>query len=145
MRWIQWVLNFLAMCMVSKIQKKLLHVIQEKFLEMIQKDEITWIKGEKRKITSFQIEYFSNVGLMNVVSKKSLNEENGEKIKKIHRSQCLGESDILVDIISGIELLPTKIIYVEIIETKEFPFCVVTAFPNCLADNLLDDEIVFVV
>lgn len=97
--------------------------------------------GNKR--FAFTFEYNSPIGNKNVLSINNLSDNNKKNVKSVSRSKCVGENNIIVKTITGIELQPTNIIYVEILKTKQLPFFVITAFPECLANNIPDDELVF--
>ncbi len=124
---------------------KLLCLIYTKILEAERNNQLSWIQGEKRDTASFVIDYPSEVGMMNAFPKKSLNPVALERVKNVPRSKCQGENEEMVDTISGIELRPTNMIYVEVVKMDQLPFYAITAFPDCSANNLSDDEIVFVI
>lgn len=125
--------------------KKLLKLIKEKFVELDAKNEIRWTIEGERKIFSFSFEYIHPIGIMNCLSLDKLSKKERINIKSVFRSKCVGEDNIMVDIVSGIKLQSTKMIYVEIIETDQLPFFAITAFPDCSANNLsTDDNLVFV-
>jgi hypothetical protein len=122
--------------------KKLLGVINERFLVLDGKGGIKWTTDGDIKVASFSFGYSTRVGLINVLPKKSF--VLGE-IRKVKRSKCLGEDDVLVETVSGVDLKSTNMIYVEIVKTPLLPFCAITAFPDCSVNDLGDDEIVFVI
>lgn len=121
--------------------KKLLELINEKFLVLYGEDSIKWMTDDDTEVASFSFEYGASVGLINVLPKKSF---GLDEIKKVKRSKCLGEDGVLVEIVSGVDLRPTNIIYAEMVKTPLLPFYAITAFPDCLVNDLGDDELVFV-
>ncbi len=126
--------------------RKLLKLIQKKFVALSLKNEIKWINEGERNIFAFTFAYAMDVGDMNCLTINKLTDSDKKNIQAISRSECVGEEGVVVDTISGIELLATNRIYVEIVETKQLPFFAITAFPDCSANNnLSDDELVFVV
>lgn len=120
--------------------KKLLELIRKRFIELNTKKEIKWTIERERGIFAFSFEYSFSVGAMNCLSLGNLSKRERKNIKSVFRSKCAGEDSIMVDIISGIKLQSTKMIYVEIVETNQLPFFAITAFPDCSANNLLDDN-----
>jgi len=83
---------------------------------------------------------------MNYLSIDNIPEKDRKRIKRTSRSTCIGENMVIVNTISGIELFSTKTIHIEIIETKQLPFYVITAFPNCpTLNDLSDDKLIFVI
>lgn len=125
--------------------KKLLELIKEKFATLASNSEVNWITQNENERFSFTFKYDSPVGNKNVLSINDLPDNNKKNVKSVFRSKCEGENNIMVNAVAGIELQPTDIIYVEIFETKQLPFFVITAFPECLANNIPDDKLVFAV
>ncbi|EKE11787.1 MAG: hypothetical protein ACD_15C00026G0006 [uncultured bacterium] len=125
--------------------KKILELIREKFMTFNLNNEAHWTAEKEDKHFVFTFEYDFAVGDKNVVSIKSLADDDKKNVKKVFRSKCAGESNIAVNTVSGIELQSANMIYVEIFETKQLPFFVITSFPDCLASAIPDDELVFVV
>jgi len=130
--------------------KKLLELIREKFVELISESKIRWTLDGENRVAKFTINHNYAVGMTNVLSINNLTKSDKDKIKSVARSRCLGENKVTVNTISGIELPFTSTIYVEIIETTQIPFYVMTAFPDCSvlddsSDNISDDDLVFVV
>lgn len=121
-------------------------MIKKKYIELNSKKEIRWKVENERIITDFSINYKKPVGEMNCLSINKINDKDKVNIKSVFRSKCAGENNVNVNTISGIKLSTTNVIYVEIVEVKQLPFFVITAFPDCSANNNLpDDDIVFVV
>ncbi|MDP1760442.1 MAG: hypothetical protein Q8L01_03305 [Candidatus Woesebacteria bacterium] len=130
--------------------KKLLELIEKEFIKLISKDKIHWTLGGENKVTKFSINFDSAVGMINVLSINSLSNNDKKNIKSIPRSKCTGENNVIVNTISGIELGYTNMIYVEIIETTQLPFYIMTAFPDCSSldssiNDISDDDLVFIV
>ena len=126
--------------------KKLLEIIKRKFQELLLANKIRWIDNLENRVATFTFDYIFHVGQMNCLPINNIREKDRERIKRISRSNCIGEKSIVVNTISEIELSSTKTIRVEIVDTKQLQFYTITAFPNCLiSDNLSDDELVFVV
>lgn len=126
--------------------KKLLEIIKNRFQELIFDNNICWIDNTEYKTTKFTFDYKLPVGEMNCLDRNTIAENDKVRIQSVLRSKCAGEKTVVVNSITDIELLPTKSIHVEIVETKQFPFYIITAFPNCsLPDDILDEDIIFVV
>ncbi|EKE21959.1 MAG: hypothetical protein ACD_7C00086G0011 [uncultured bacterium] len=127
--------------------RKLLKLIKEKFRELDLKNEIRWVDEEERSLTSFSFEYDCPVGDMNCISIDKLSVEDRKRTKAALRSKCVGEDNIMINIVSEIELQSTRMICVEIVETKQLPFFAITAFPACSVNNNSagDDDIVFMI
>ena len=126
--------------------KKLLKIIKCEFQKLLSANKIYWIDNLENRNTTFTLDYKSSIGQLNCVSIDNISETNKKSIKRISRSDCVGENDIVVNTISGIELSSTKTIHVEIVKTRQLPFYTITAFPDCsILDDLSDNELVFVV
>ena len=126
--------------------KKLLDLIKEKYIELNSKKEIYWRMENERMVADFSINYRQPIGEMNCLSINKIGNKDKGSIKSVFRSKCAGENNVNVNTISGIKLSTTNVIYVEIVEVKQLPFFVITAFPDCSANNNSpDDAIVFVV
>lgn len=129
--------------------KKLLELIKKEFVKLISKNKINWTLNGENRVAKFSINFDSAVGKINVLSINSLNNNDKKNIKSISRSKCMGENDVIVNTISGIELGSTNMIYVEIVETTQLPFYIMTAFPDCSSldnsiNDISDDELVFI-
>ncbi len=126
--------------------KKLLEIIKSKFQELILDNKIHWVDNTGYKTTTFTFEYVFSVGQMNCLLIDNISEKDKARIKRVFRSKCVGENDVVVNTISGIETSFTKTISVQIVETKQLPFYTITAFPDChISDDISDDKLVFVV
>lgn len=128
--------------------KKLPELIKEKFAELDSKDEIHWTSENENRRTAFGFQYNAVVGEMNCLLIDNLTEKDRKNIKYVLRSNCIGEDNIMVQTVSGVELLSTNKIYVDIFETSQLPFYAITSFPDCSETiNLFtdDDNLVFVV
>ena len=124
--------------------KKLLELIREKYTELIASNKVDWIPENERKLFVFTFEYNFTVGKMNCLSMVNLSAGDKKNIKPTPRSRCIGESDVIVNTITGIKLQATKMIYVEIVELEQLSFFAITSFPDCSANNIPpNDEIVF--
>ncbi len=126
--------------------KKLLEIIKNRFQELLSGNKICWIDNTEYKTAIFTFDYQSSVGLMNCLNRDTISEKDKARIKSVLRSNCAGENAVIVNTISDIELSSTKSIHVEIVETKQLPFYIITAFPDCsLSDDISDENLVFVV
>ncbi len=126
--------------------KKLLELVKNKYQELLSADEILWIDHSEFKTAIFGFNYQYLVGKKNCLNMDDLSEKERVQIKHIPRSKCVGEDEIIVNTISGIELSSTKTIHIQIVETKQLPFYSITAYPDCsLSDEVPDDKLVFVV
>jgi hypothetical protein len=126
--------------------KKLLEIIKNRFQELLLDNKICWIDNIEYKIATFTIDCQFSVGQMNCLNKDNILEKDKARIKSVLRSKCAGENAVIVNTISKIELSSTKLIHVEIVETKQLPFYTITAYPDCsLSDDLPDENLVFVV
>ena len=126
--------------------KKLLEIIRNKFQELLMENKIRWIDNLESKATSFTLDYQFEVGQINCINKDTISEKDRVQIKPALRSKCIGEDAVVVNTVSSIELASTKTIFVQIIETQQLPFYMITAFPDCsLSDNIPDENLVFVV
>lgn len=131
-------------------QKKLLELIKEKFIELNSKNEICWNAENENKRSVFSFKHDVAVGKINCLLIDKLSDNDKQNIKPVPRSNCAGENNIMVNTVSGIELVSTDMIYVDIFETTQLPFFVITSFPDCSATNNLladadDNDLVFVV
>jgi len=125
--------------------KSLLTLIKHTFQELILNKKINWITYPEYKVASFNFDYLFSVGQMNCVNIDNISKKKKTQIKHVFRSKCAGENKVLVNIVSGVELFSTKTIHVEIVETKQLPFYIITAFPDCpLTDNISEEKLVFV-
>ena len=128
--------------------RELLKLIKEKFTELSLQNRINWVaEGENRR-AAFTFGHSADVGKINCLLIDNLPDNKKKNIKVVSRSECLGENNIMVNTVSGMELESTDKIYVDIFETKQLPFFAVTSFPDCSSiNNLLadDDGLVFVV
>lgn len=126
--------------------KKLLRLIGRSFRELLSTDKICWTDYLEYKTTAFTFNYQFSVGQMNCLNVDNISEKDRARIKRISRSKCAGENEVVVNTISGIELASTKTIRVEIVDTKQLQFYTITAFPDCsLPSGIPDDKLVFVV
>jgi hypothetical protein len=126
--------------------KKLLEIIKDRFQELIVNNKICWIDSLEYKTTAFTFDYQFSVGQMNCLNRDSISEKDKARIKRVSRSKCAGENAVVVNTISDIKSSSTKSIHAEIVETKQLPFCTITAFPYCsLSDEIPDENLVFVV
>lgn len=126
--------------------KKLLELIKEKFSGLVSRNEVGWNIENEKKVCAFSFEYDATVGKMNCLAINKLTEDEKKKVKVVARSKCAGENNIVVNIISGADVVDTSMIYVEIVEIEQLPFFVITAFPDCSANSISsDDDVVFVV
>jgi len=130
--------------------KKLLELIKNEFVKLISKNKIHWTLDGENKVTKFSINVDSAVGRINVLSIDSLSNGDKKNIKSISRSKCMGENGVVVNTVSGIKQGSTNMIYVEIIETKQLSFYMMTAFPDCSSsdrsiNDISDDELIFIV
>ena len=126
--------------------RKLLKIIKHEFQKLLSTNKIYWIDNLENKVTTFTFDHKFSVGQMNCLAIDNISEKDKERIKRVSRSDCIGEDTITVNTISGIELFSTKTIRVEIVESKQLSFYTITAFPDCsISDNLSDNELVFVV
>lgn len=122
--------------------KKLLELIKEKFTALESNNKVRW--ANENKCFAFTFKYDAPVGNRNALSINDLSDHNRKNIKSVLRSKCVGENNIMVNTITGIELRSSDMIYVEMIKTEQFPFFVITAFPKCLTSDIPNDELVFV-
>jgi len=126
--------------------KKLLEIIKFEFKKLLSARKIRWVNNLENRSTTFAFEYKLSVGQMNCLSIDNISEKDKKRIKRTSRSTCIGENMIIINTISRIKLFSTKTIHVEIIETRQLPFYIITAFPNCsILNNLSGGELVFVV
>lgn len=125
--------------------KKLLEIIKSKFKELKLANKIRWIDNTENKTTIFSFDYISPVGQMTCLSIDNISEKDKARIKRVFRSKCAGENEVIVNTISGIKLSFTKTISVEMVKTKQLPFYIITAYPDCQIDDISDDKLVFVV
>jgi hypothetical protein len=126
--------------------KKLLEIIKPKFQELLLNNKICWIDNIEYKTTTFTFDYEFSVGQMNCLNVDSISEKDKVRMKRVSRSKCAGENEVMVNTISEIEVFSTKTIHVEIVETKQLPFYAITALPDCpLSNDIPDDKLVFVV
>jgi hypothetical protein len=126
--------------------KKLLKIIKSRFHELLSNNKICWIDNIRHKAATFTFAYQFSVGEMNCIDRNDVPEKDRARIKPAVRSKCAGENAVIVNTISNIKLSSTKLIHVEIVETKQLPFYAITAFPNCsLPDDVPDENILFVV
>lgn len=126
--------------------KKLLKLIEDSFRELLSIDKIRWTDCLEYKTTAFTFNYQFSVGQMNCLNIDNLSEKDKARIKRVSRSKCVGENEVVVNTISGVELSSTKSIHVEIVDTKQLPFYTITAFPDCsLPNDIPDDKIIFAV
>ncbi|MCK5084352.1 MAG: hypothetical protein KAQ64_01745 [Candidatus Pacebacteria bacterium] len=124
--------------------KKLLELIKEKFTQLILSNKVDWIPENEKGLFAFTFEFDFSVGKMNCLSVGNLSAGDKKNIKPTHRSRCIGESDVVVNTITGIKLQATKMIYVELVETGQLPFFAITSFPDCSANSIPpNDDIVF--
>lgn len=125
--------------------KKLLEIIKNRFQELLLDNKICWIDNIGYKTATFTFDYQFSVGQMSL-NIDSISEKDKARIKRVSRSKCVGENEVVVNTISGVEVSSTKTINVEIVETKQLPFYTITAFPDCsLSDDIPDENLVFVV
>lgn len=126
--------------------KKLLKIIEKRFQELLLADKISWIEYLGYEAATYTFNYQFFVGQMNCLNIDNISEKDKARIKRVSRSKCVGEKECIINTISGIKLSSTKIIYVEIVKTKELPFYTITTFPDCpSADNIADDKRVFAI
>lgn len=123
--------------------QKLLKLIKRKLAELNSDNKILWTDRDGEKRFSFTIRHDFPVGDKNVLSMNELSDNDKVNVKQIFRSKCKGEKNILINTVTGLKLEPTNIIYIEMLETKQLPFFAITAFPECLANNIPDNELVF--
>ena len=126
--------------------KQLLEIIELQF-ELHQKsNNLKWKLENDCKSTSFIIDYQYPVGQKNCLPLYSLTQAQKQLVKQVIRSKCKGESNIMINTISGLPLNTTNQIYVEITSTPKLPFLFVSAYPFCnLSGNLSLSELVFVI
>lgn len=125
--------------------KKLLGIIEQKFQELKLANKIRWIDNADNKTTIFAFDYILPVGQMSCLSIDNISKKDKVRIKRVLRSKCAGENEVIVNTISDTELSFTKTISAEMFKTKQLPFYVVTAYPDCQIDDISDDKLVFVV
>jgi len=126
--------------------KELLEVIKDEFKNLILTNKINWVDNFEYKTFTFSFNYKLPVGQQNCLPINSITEQDRIRIRPALRSNCLGEDGVKVNAISRIELQFTNAICVEIIETKQFDFYTITAYPDCLVSpDLSLNELVFVV
>ena len=126
--------------------RELLKLIESHFEILKQSEQIKWQQKEGYQYTSFILEYSHPVGNINCLSIESLTKEQKVKVKQQTRSQCKGESDVLVNAIQGIATKTTNKICVQITESSDLPFLFVSAYPYCnLPSDLSLSELVFVI
>ncbi|MBT4208906.1 nucleotidyltransferase domain-containing protein [Candidatus Woesearchaeota archaeon] len=110
--------------------KKLLNFIKEKLkLEMVNKN-ISWTLQEENKTASFTIRYNKKIGDKNLIPISDLSIQEKTKIKTMPRSEHTGEESLLVNTITNVKIQSVDIIAVEIVQTDEFPFYFITAYPK---------------
>ncbi len=125
---------------------KLLTVIEQKFQELLAINKIHWIDNSENKMAEFRFDYKINIGKINCLPIEQIPKATRQTIKCIPRSDCIGENNITVNTISGIELSYTKTVFVEVKKIKQLSFYLITTFPDCsVPENILDDKLVFVV
>ncbi len=126
--------------------KKLLEIIKQTFQELLSTNKIRWIDSPEYKTTNFVFDYKFPVGKMSCLNKDNISEKDKARIKRVSRSRCVGESEVVVNIISGVEVSSTNTINVTIVEIKQLPFYTITAYPDCPSSNdILFEKLVFVV
>ena len=109
-------------------------------------NKLKWKLENDCKSTSFIIDYQYPVGQKNCLALYSLTKAQKQLVKQVIRSKCKGESNIIINTISGLPLKTTNQIYVEITSTPKLPFLFVSAYPFCkLPGNLSLSELVFVI
>lgn len=125
--------------------KKILEIIKSKFKELKLANKIRWIDNGENKTTIFSFDYILPVGQMSCLSIDNISKKDKLQIKRVFRSKCAGENKVIVNTISKMELSFTKTISVEMVKTRQLPFYVITAYPDCQIDDISDEKLVFVV
>ena len=126
--------------------RELLKLIESHFETLKQSDQIKWQQEQDYQFTSFIIEYSQPIGNINCLSLESLTMDQKAKVKQLTRSQCKGESGILVNTIQGIATKTTNKICVQITDSSHLPFLFVSAYPYCnLPSDLSLSQLVFVI
>ncbi|MFZ5391587.1 MAG: hypothetical protein ACOZAR_00120 [Patescibacteria group bacterium] len=126
--------------------RNLLKIIKSSFQKLLSSNKIDWTDNIEHKSTAFAIDFQFHVGQMNCLNFDDISQKNKARIRRVPRSKCVGENKIFISTISDIKLSSTKTIHVEIVETKQLPFFVITAFPNCpLTNDMPEEKLVFVV
>jgi len=126
--------------------KKLLEIIESHFKNLQENQQITWQQEQDYQCTSFIFEYSHPVGNINCLAIESLTMQQKARIKQVTRSQCKGESTVLVNTIQDIPTKTTNKICVQITMSNESPFLFISAYPCCdLPSGLSLSELVFVI
>jgi hypothetical protein len=110
--------------------KDILNLVKDKF-EQFKLEEIKW-KSSEKKFFTFLITYKEPVGIKNLIHINDLSEEDRRKVKTVPRSNKVGETEIMINVISGVKAKPINTIEVGIQDSPELSFYLVNAYPGDL-------------
>ena len=100
---------------------------------------IKWTKSGENQTTEFQIKFPGNIGYCNLLSISDLTSDELLKVKKINRSNLVGEDSVMVNYLEHKKnKQPTNILNIELVKTPKLPFLWITAYP--IDQKFIDSE-----